>query len=318
MKKMFLTVAALALICAGCDNDNDPKEEQTTPDSLEIVSTDYLLTVAVVNNAFDEIGAGVRSVDMKASAPALAAAADASATVEEPNVTWTYDEKEYEFPVTVTVDYGTTSVLGRDGRQHRGKLIVKATGPYEAEGTAMVAKFDDWYVEDIKIECDSMSIKNIGRDANKHCQFEVEGNFVVSDADNKIEYSEKTTRTWTAGEGDTDITKHTYSITGVQNGKTDDKYAYSIDMLSDDPMVVNVGTRYPTSGTLKFTIPSAMISEIGMFTQEQAAWLKVLFPNDFPFYLVFVGDNKAKLRYEYTHNGQTANPETEPFDLNDF
>lgn len=315
MKKMFLTVAALALICAGCDkdNNNEPKEEP-----LEIVSTDYLLTVAVVNNAFDEIGAGVRSVDMKASAPALAAAVDASATVGEPNVTWIYDEKEYEFPVTVTVDYGTTNVLGRDGRQHRGKLIVKATGPYEAEGTAMVAKFDDWYVEDIKIECDSMSIKNIGRDANKHCQFEVEGNFVVSDANNKIEYSEKTTRTWTAGEGDTDITKHTYSITGVQKGKTDDKYAYSIDMLSDDPMVVNVGTRYPTSGTLKFTIPSAMISEIGMFTQEQAAWLKVLFPNDFPFYLVFVGDNKAKLRYEYTHNGQTANPETQPFDLDDF
>ena len=315
MKKMFLTVAALALICAGCDkdNDNEPKEEP-----LEIVSTNYLLTVAVVNNAFDEIGAGVRSVDMKASAPALAAAVDASATVGEPNVTWIYDEKEYEFPVTVTVDYGTTNVLGRDGRQHRGKLIVKATGPYEAEGTAMVAKFDDWYVEDIKIECDSMSIKNIGRDANKHCQFEVEGNFVVSDANNKIEYSEKTTRTWTAGEGDTDITKHTYSITGVQKGKTDDKYAYSIDMLSDDPMVVNVGTRYPTSGTLKFTIPSAMISEIGMFTQEQAAWLKVLFPNDFPFYLVFVGDNKAKLRYEYTHNGQTANPETQPFDLDDF
>lgn len=312
---MFLTVAALALICAGCDkdNDNEPKEEL-----LEIVSTDYLLTVAVVNNAFDEIGAGVRSVDMKASAPALAAAANASATVGEPNVTWTYDEKEYEFPVTVTVDYGTTNVLGRDGRQHRGKLIVKATGSYDAEGTAMVAKFDDWYVEDIKIECDSMSIKNIGRDANKHCQFEVEGNFVVSDADNKIEYSEKTTRTWTAGEGDTDITKHTYSITGVQKGKTDDKYAYSIDMLSDDPMVVNVGTRYPTSGTLKFTIPSAMISEIGMFTPEQAAWLKVLFPNDFPFYLVFVGNNQAKLRYEYTHNGQTANPETEPFDLNDF
>ncbi len=315
MKKMFLTVAALALICAGCDkdNDNEPKEEP-----LEIVSTDYLLTVAVVNNAFDEIGAGVRSVDMKASAPALAAAADASATVGEPNVTWTYDEKEYEFPVTVTVDYGTANVLGRDGRQHRGKLIVKATGSYEAEGTAMVAKFDDWYVEDIKIECDSMSIKNIGRDANKHCQFEVEGNFVVSDADNKIEYSEKTTRTWTAGEGDTDITKHTYSITGVQNGKTDDKYAYSIDMLSSDPMVVNVGTRYPTSGTLKFTIPSAMISEIGMFTQEQAAWLKLLFPNEFPFYLVFVGNNQAKLRYEYTYNGQTANAETQPFDLDDF
>ncbi len=315
MKKMFLTVAALALICAGCDkdNDNEPKEEP-----LEIVSTDYLLTVAVVNNAFDEIGAGVRSVDMKASAPALAAAVDASATVGEPNVTWTYDEKEYEFPVTVTVDYGTANVLGRDGRQHRGKLIVKATGPYEAEGTAMVAKFDDWYVEDIKIECDSMSIKNIGRDANKHCQFEVEGNFVVSDADNKIEYSEKTTRTWTAGEGDTDITKHTYSITGVQNGKTDDKYAYSIDMLSSDPMVVNVGTRYPTSGTLKFTIPSAMISEIGMFTPEQAAWLKLLFPNEFPFYLVFVGNNQAKLRYEYTYNGQTANPETQPFDLDDF
>ena len=61
-----------------------------------------------------------------------------------------------------------------------------------------------------------------------------------------------------------------------------------------------------------------MISEIGMFTAEQAAWLQVLFPNDFPFYLVFVGNNQAKLRYEYTYNGQTANPETQPFDLDDF
>ncbi len=316
MKKMFLTVAALALICTACDNDNDPKEDQT-PQELEIVSTDYLLTVAVVNNAFDEIGAGVRSVDMKANAPALAADTNASATVE-PTVTWEYDEKEYDFPVTVTVDYGTTNVLGRDGRWHRGKLIVKATGPYEAKGTEMVAKFEDWYVEDIKIACDTMSIKNIGRDANKHCQFEVEGNFVVSNSDNRIEYSEKSTRTWTVGEGDTDVTKHTYSIIGGQNGKTDDGYAYSIDIVDNDPMVVNVGTRYPTSGTLKFTIPSAMISEIGMFAQEQAAWLKVLFPDKFPFYLVFVGNNQAKLRYEYTHNGQTANTETQPFDLNDF
>ncbi len=55
-----------------------------------------------------------------------------------------------------------------------------------------------------------------------------------------------------------------------------------------------------------------------MFTAEQAAWLQVLFPNDFSFYLVFVGNNQAKLRYEYTYNGQTANPETQPFDLDDF
>lgn len=316
MKKMFFAVAALALIFAGCDKDDDPKKDQT-PEPLEIESTGYLLTVAVVNNAFDEIGAGVRSVETKSNAPALVAKASGTRTVE-PNVTVTYDENQYEFPVTVTVDYGDENVLGRDGRQHRGKLIVKASGPYEAQGTAMVAKFDNWYVEDIKIECDSMSVKNIGRDANNLCKFEVEGNFVASNEDNRIEFSEKTTRTWTVGEGETDVTKHTYSITGGQNGKTDDGYAYSIDIVSSDPMVVNVGTRYPTSGTLKFTIPSDMISEIGMFTEAQAVWLKVLFPDKFPFYLVFVGNNQAKLRYEYTHNGQTANPETSPFDLNDF
>ena len=181
MKKQFFGVLLIAAsLCVACDTDTDPEqdnnnaEQPATPEqpaTAEVGSSQqYLRAATIFNNAFDESGAALRQVSLAAAAPARTASAEEPAA--GPKVTWVCDNADNNFPVTVTVDYGTTNVTGFDGRLHRGKMIVKATGPYAAEGTKIDVDFDGWFVDNIKVEAD-MTVENNGRDSLGHCQFEV-------------------------------------------------------------------------------------------------------------------------------------------------
>ena len=146
MKKQFFGVLLIAAsLCVACDTDTDPgqdnnnNEQPATPEQPEQPATakvgssqQYLRAATIFNNAFDESGAALRQVSLEAAAPARTASAEEPAG--SPKVTWVCDNGDNNFPVTITVDYGTTNVAGIDGRLHRGKMIVKATGPYAANG----------------------------------------------------------------------------------------------------------------------------------------------------------------------------------------
>ena len=324
MKKQFFGVLLIAAsLCVACDTDTDPEqdnnidaEQPVTPEqpaTAEVGSSQqYLRAATIFNNAFDESGAALRQVSLAAAAPARTASAEEPAA--GPKVTWVCDNADNNFPVTVTVDYGTTNVTGFDGRLHRGKMIVKATGPYAAEGTKIDVDFDGWFVDNIKVEAD-MTVENNGRDSLGHCQFEVnisKGQLTANDT-TVFAYSEVSLRTWTVGEDEPDLTKHTYSIVGIQEGKTSDNFSYNIE-CDADPMVVNVGTPFPLSGTLNVKIPTSALETL---FPDYADVLKVLYPEKFEFQLVFVGDNKAKTVFTLLNPtmGETQTIESEPYDL---
>lgn len=118
---MLLIAASL---CVACDTDTDPEqdnnnaEQPATPEqpaTAEVGSSQqYLRAATIFNNAFDESGAALRQVSLAAAAPARTASAEEPAA--GPKVTWVCDNADNNFPVTVTVDYGTTNVTGFDGR----------------------------------------------------------------------------------------------------------------------------------------------------------------------------------------------------------
>ncbi|MGN0186814.1 MAG: hypothetical protein ACI392_03605 [Paludibacteraceae bacterium] len=325
MKQKFFGVLLIAAsLCVACDADTDPKqdnsaEQPATPeqpeqsDTVEIMSSQqYLRAATIFNNAFDESGAALRQVSLAAAAPARTASAEESAG--SPKVTWVCDNGDNNFPVTVTVDYGETNVVGIDGRQHRGKMIVKATGAYAEQGTKLDVDFEGWYVDNIKVEAD-MTVENNGRDSEGHCQFEVDvfGGQLTANDTTVFEYAEGSLRTWIEGENEPDLTKHTYSIVGIQEGITSDGYEYSIE-CADDPMVVNVGTLFPLSGTLNVSVPTSSLETL---FPDYADLLKIIYPETFEFQLVFVGDNKAKTVFTFTNpgTGELQTIESEPYDL---
>ena len=304
MKKMLYAVAMLAVVLVGCDKENDP-EKQKSDASQKLTTgtaiTQYLTASALVSNAVTESANGVGEVaaDLKINVGPKSVKVDAEADTF-PSVTWESVNEESIFPVIVTINYGTTNVLGKDGRNHRGVLKVWADGAYEEEGTTMKATFADWYVDDVKLMCsDSMTVVNNGRDDKNYCQFKVNGHFTLVSGEKSFEFTENSTRTWIEGEGQTDVTTHTYSIVGDQEGKTASKYDYSVKIAETDPMVVNVGTRFPLSGTLNITVDTRAIDEF-FPNFEYAEVLKLLYPTDFDFTLIFTGDNKAKIQIPYT------------------
>ncbi len=299
MKKMLYAVAILAVVLVGCNKKDEPKTE--TQDKLTTGSalTQYLTASALVTNAVTESANGVATVQTKtAAAPA---AAPAAAEVDTfPKIDVQFVDHDYNFPVIVTIDYGTKNVLGKDGRNHRGVLKVWADGAYESEGTKMAATFTDWYVDDVKLECnDTMYIENGGRDSLNHCMFIVDGKFTLISGEKSFEFSEQTFRTWIEGEGNKDVTKHTYSITGDQEGKTAGKYDYKVDFVEADPMVVNVGTRFPLSGSLEIYVDDTRAIDEFFPNFEYAELVKMSYPINFKFTLIFTGNNKAKVQIPY-------------------
>lgn len=55
------------------------------------------------------------------------------------------------FPVKVTIDFGT-GCLGKDGRTRKGKIITVYTGHMILAGSVAETSFDNYYVNEIKVE----------------------------------------------------------------------------------------------------------------------------------------------------------------------
>lgn len=336
MKKLFFATALLAVTLVGCNQDQDPnpntddsdnKTQQLTP------AQQYILPMSVCDNAFNEAGFGVGLVDIRAlDDPELAPAVRAVSATAEPNISWKLIEKtDLYYTAEVVVDYGTANVLARDGRQHRGKMIVTAQVPlvseegailegrnaYETQGTVMNARFEDWYVDNIKVEADTFVVTNTGRDDAGQWQYQVESaiTLLTSATDTLVYYEELSDRTWIEGNGNVDINTHTYSILGVQIGETPEGVEYTTMIAEEQPLVVNVGTRYPRSGMLIVSVPTSMFTEI--FPEYGALLAAITDDDGITFYLTFVGNNKAKVQFEYV-DPVTKEPtvfESEPYDL---
>ena len=84
----------------------------------------------------------------------------------------------------ITIDFGTTNCEGTDGRERRGKIYVDYTGKYRTPGTVVTTTFDEYYVNDIKVE------------GTKKVTTESREVYKVSVTDAKLTFTDNTTITW--------------------------------------------------------------------------------------------------------------------------
>ncbi len=123
---------------------------------------------------------------------------------------------------TITIDFGNSNCLGRDGRYRRGKIVTTFEGRYRAINSTHTISFVDYFVNDNHIE-GTRNVKNTGADQNGKIAFTVTDEGKVTLTDGQIfTYNSQRIRTWIEGESTFNIWDDVYDISGsssVANSK---------------------------------------------------------------------------------------------------
>jgi len=153
------------------------------------------------------------------------------------------------FPLTITVDYGTTNCQGWDGKYRRGKVIVVLTGRYREQGTVINITPQDYYVNDHKIE-GQKKITNMGLNSNGNIYFNIEENLKITRPDGKvITWQSKRTREWIAGSSTLAPWDDEYLISGTGEGVNKDGIHFTMNITK--PIHIKLNCPWPVEGAIE-------------------------------------------------------------------
>lgn len=137
MKKLCLILAiAASMALPSCKSDDTPLNSMTISDM-----EDQLLSFDLMDDVLEEVE---YTLDLYYGE--LKTGIDDCRTitvVPMDRVTW---------PKTITIDFGTEGCLVRDSVTKKGKIIINQSGPQFGESWTKVITFEDYYVNDNKIE----------------------------------------------------------------------------------------------------------------------------------------------------------------------
>ncbi|HEY1869965.1 MAG TPA: hypothetical protein VGG71_02850, partial [Chitinophagaceae bacterium] len=142
-------------------------------------------------------------------------------------------------PKQLTIDFGSTNCLCYDGKYRRGKILVSFTGLYREAGSSHTITFDNYYVNDYKVE-GTQTVVNNGPNAAGNLSFNININSTITDTTGKqLTYTSTRTREWVGGENTTGLDgwqDDVYSITGTASGTSFNGTAYTANITS--PLIV--------------------------------------------------------------------------------
>lgn len=279
MKKLFF-FAAMAVVLLGC-KQNEP--EQPQPEPQQEAEENYFMNPMAFNGTFIETGNALLYAAEQASLPAPARVAAAETTY--PLISWT--PQDGTWPIDLNVDYGSQKIVGKDGLEHTGTMLVHATGRFENEGTQLDVQFQNFYVYGAVLH-GTQHISNTGKDEKGSPKFEVTVENAYLGASKTWIYNETTTRVLKNGLRDNgtmdpDVTTHSYGITGRMEAQSqvDTIPGYTVAIYDNAPMHIIVGDLYPVSGQLEIHLsqPISYTME-GMTLQMQDLVLEFTGIND--------------------------------------
>lgn len=158
---------------------------------------------------------------------------------------------------TITIDFGTNGVVGKNGKTRKGKIIIKFNGGYKIKNASITQTFDNYYVDGKKID-GSRTITNLG-DTLGMPRWKIESNLTITKTDGKvITWSSTRIRTMIAGYN-TPLNWYDdeYTITGSASGTTSNGDTYS--MTIGTPLWIKISfnppalCKYIVDGTITYT-----------------------------------------------------------------
>lgn len=123
-------------------------------------------------------------------------------------------------PGQIIVDFDTTNCLCNDGRYRRGKIMIDYTGQYKDSNETRTITFEDYYVNDNKINGTEV-ITGMGTNTltgNTYFDVAVNGSIDVLDTLGALTYTANLNREWTSGSSTIQWSDDVYALSGSGNG----------------------------------------------------------------------------------------------------
>lgn len=165
-------------------------------------------------------------------------------------------------PRIITIDFDTVNGSPcLDGRYRRGKVIVSYNGGYRDVGSVHTISFDDYHVNDYKIE-GSKTVTNAGKNSSGHTYFNIDVvGHIISPQGATLDWTSARVREWVDGEGTIWWIDDVYHITGTASGNSFGGEDFSaqiteplvVDLSCVSPSPLNPKPVYLRDGILEFT-----------------------------------------------------------------
>jgi hypothetical protein len=155
-------------------------------------------------------------------------------------------------PHALIIDFGTENCLCNDGRYRRGKIIVSFTGRYRHPGTVITHGFDDYYVDDNKVEGTKV-VTNMGFNEANHMYYQIEvvGVIFLANEGGTVSWNSSQIREWVEGLFTFTLWDDVYLISGTSTGIRANGETWQRTTIT--PLRKELGCRHFVSGILEIT-----------------------------------------------------------------
>ena len=153
-------------------------------------------------------------------------------------------------PRELIIDFGEENCLCLDGKYRRGKIIVTFNGRYKAPGTVITHSFEDYYVNDNKVDGTKV-VTNMGPndEGNVYYTIEVVGVIHLADNAGTISWNSSRQREWIQGYDTPNRWDDIYHITGTADGIRANGTTWESEIF--EPLRNELACRFLVSGTVE-------------------------------------------------------------------
>lgn len=153
-------------------------------------------------------------------------------------------------PHALIIDFGDENCLCNDGKYRRGQIIVSFTGHFWRPGTVLTYEFDDYYVNDNKVE-GSKVVTNMGfnEEDNMYYSFEVVGAVYLADDGGTISWNSSMEVEWIEGIDTFILRDDVYLLTGEASGIRANGHIWEREIIN--PLRKEIGCKHFVSGTVE-------------------------------------------------------------------
>jgi hypothetical protein len=236
ISRLFILAAVLIASVTSCEKEN---ENQAINDQE---NTTTVKDDAIASNLYDEVFQEVDQALTTNSSQFKSTVADTCKTITI--------EKLDSNKRRVTINFGD-GCEGNLGRIKKGKIITIASGRYREKGFSREITFDNFYINDYKIE-GTKYVLNEGTNSNNKLTFSIhlENGKIITPGGKEITREFERTRTWIKG-SDTPwfIWDDEYNIIGTANGVNRNDYSYTRTIT--DSLYITLGCGNIRSGIIE-------------------------------------------------------------------
>jgi hypothetical protein len=218
---------------------NSCTKDETESTDLKSVSQDE----STVDNYFDDASSQTDMYEDGAKSLELFSTCTPNVTITKP--------ADALFPKHIVIDYGTEGCEGMHGHIRKGKIIVDQTGFMTVSGSVRTITFEDFYIDDFKIE-GTRTVTSNGLNENQNYQrTTVLADGKITTPDGKvITRTAEHVQEWIAGAGTPfNIFDDKWQITGSATGTN--RFGNTYNALITTPLIFDLSCAYKITQGIK-------------------------------------------------------------------